>query len=1020
MEVPKSVEKPKAASETSPAADSDEDTDVILEESPCGRWQKRREKVRQRDVPGVDIAYLAMDSELGVEVVWNEVHFADRKRFLAEEEGVRSVFDKLIKLDHPNLIKVHSYWMDRESEKPRVIFITEYMSSGTISQFLKRTSQSSKALSIKSWKKWCIPVLWALDYLHSFDPPIVHCNLTCNTLFIQQNGLIKMVCVTPDAMQLYIRQSRENPRNLHYIAPEYQQGKPVAPPIDIYAFGVCALEMATLGFRSLGADIPVVTKDIIDKVTQTLEHPLQMDLICRCVQSDPAARPTAHELLFHRALFEVPSLKLLCCHTLVRDSSCADSDVRISSSKGDKERILAEVVHSNGAPVPCKQGDVAVVDLDKMIEDVRNGIYPLTIFRRRLSRQISVVRGPGTASPVDATEVTDQTNGGSSTGDLESSENQYPPETRRVVEMSADVKPSDSKSAKMLTLMFRFQDNLHRELVGEFADSETAHGLVEELVRLGFVSDNDREMVADTIADSMAHYGLADTIAEKEKLKKRQSIVKSLLSYAGREQLPLVFVKGDCVGCACDLEELNKRGLLKECLEDHKYDLVVLGGGSGGLAAAKEAAFFGKRVAVLDYVVPSPVGTSWGLGGTCVNVGCIPKKLMHRTAILGHCVEDAKQFGWQVEEKPRHDWKAMTDAIQGHISSLNWGHRVALREKSVVYLNAFGSFVGSHSLKAVDKRGKEQLVTSDRFLIATGLRPRYLNIPGAKEYCITSDDLFSLSYCPGKTLCVGASYVSLECAGFLRGIGLDVTVMIERLEEGKPGLLRVIAEKSGGEIIEDTYNTVLLAIGRDALTDSLNLDMLGVKRNEKNKKVICRPNEQSVSVPYIYAIGDVLDGGLELTPVAIKAGKMLARRLFGASPYLCDYQNVPTTVFTPLEYGSCGLAEEKAIEKYGKENIEVFHAFFTPLEFTVPKRVDSDHCYAKLVCNKADGMRVLGFHVLSPDAGEITQGFGIALRMKATKHDFDLLVGIHPTCAEIFTSLVVTKSSQQELKKGSC
>ncbi|CDW52874.1 Pyr redox dim and Pyr redox and Pyr redox 2 domai n containing protein [Trichuris trichiura] len=608
----------------------------------------------------------------------------------------------------------------------------------------------------------------------------------------------------------------------------------------------------------------------------------------------------------------------------------------------------------------------------------------------------------------------------------------------------------------------------------------------------------------------------------------RESIVKSLLSYAGREQLPLVFVKGDCVGCACDLEELNKRGLLKECLEDHKYDLVVVGGGSGGLAAAKEAAMFGKRVAVLDYVVPSPVGTSWGirnrsgLGGTCVNVGCIPKKLMHRTAILGHCIEDAKQFGWQVEDKrtcfrftsliqarfasASHDWKAMTDAIQGHISSLNWGHRVALREKSVVYLNAFGSFVGSHSLKAVDKRGKEQVVTSDRFLIATGLRPRYLNIPGAREYCITSDDLFSLSYCPGKTLCVGASYVSLECAGFLRGIGLDVTVMvrsillrgfdqdmanrigihmesvagvkfihncipkrasscnavfrvdhslsIERLEEGKPGLLRVVAEKSGGEIIEDTYNTVLLAIGRDALTDSLNLDTLGVKRNEKfvdinlffvkgiewfrNKKVICRPNEQSVSVPYVYAIGDVLDGGLELTPVAIKAGKMLARRMFGASPYLCDYQNVPTTVFTPLEYGSCGLAEEKAIEKYGKENIEVrgvqpvcsnmpklfhfkvFHAFFTPLEFTVPKRVDSDHCYAKLICNKADEMRVLGFHVLSPDAGEVTQGFGIALRMKATKHDFDLLVGIHPTCAEIFTSLVVTKSSQQELKKGSC
>ena len=213
----------------------------------------------------------------------------------------------------------------------------------------------------------------------------------------------------------------------------------------------------------------------------------------------------------------------------------------------------------------------------------------------------------------------------------------------------------------------------------------------------------------------------------------------------------------------------------------YDYDLIVIGGGSGGLAASKEAARLGKKVAVCDFVVPSPAGTSWGLGGTCVNVGCIPKKLMHQAALLGEAVQDAKSFGWEVEKKEvKHNWTKMVEEIQSHIGGLNWGYRVALREKEVTYLNEFAEFIDEHKLKTVNKKGKEKEITADKFIIATGGRPKYPDIPGV-ENGISSDDLFSLPHNPGKTLLVGASYIALECAGFLAALGCDTTVMVRSI-----------------------------------------------------------------------------------------------------------------------------------------------------------------------------------------------------------------------------------------------
>ena len=310
-----------------------------------------------------------------------------------------------------------------------------------------------------------------------------------------------------------------------------------------------------------------------------------------------------------------------------------------------------------------------------------------------------------------------------------------------------------------------------------------------------------------------------------------------------------------------------------------------------------------------------------------------------------------------------------------------------------------------------------------------------------------------MKYDPGKTIVIGASYVALECAGFLHGIGRDVQIFvrsillrgfdqqmasrigdymnkigilfryqtiptrIECLEEGKPGKLRVHYKQTlpSGEI-QDSYedcNTVLFAIGREACTNKLQLENIGLQLNKSNGFKIKTNEEQSIDIPWLYAIGDCIDEqtmppgqALELTPVAIQAGQLLARRLFNQSKILMNYYNVPTTVFTPIEYGAIGYSEEDALAKFGEENIEVFHSEFVPLEWSICEHRENvkTMSYSKLIIDKKTN-RVIGLHVLSPNAGEITQGYAVAMRLGATKNDFDMTVGIHPTCSEVIRIL---------------
>ena len=347
----------------------------------------------------------------------------------------------------------------------------------------------------------------------------------------------------------------------------------------------------------------------------------------------------------------------------------------------------------------------------------------------------------------------------------------------------------------------------------------------------------------------------------------------------------------------------------------YDYDLVVIGGGSGGMSAAKEAAANGARVACLDFVKPSPMGTTWGLGGTCVNVGCIPKKLYHIGAGIKHSLNaDAHEFGIQVGDgkapnteageqlnpaESQLQWEVVRANIQNYIRSLNFKYRVRLREKGVTYLNKLGTFVDKHTIEAVDKKGRSSTITSSRFLLATGGRPAPLECDGA-ELAISSDDIFFLEKNPGKTLCVGASYISLECAGFLADYGNDVTVAVrsillrgfdrecanrigdymkdngvkfkfevtpKKLEKLDNGRIKV----SFSDGSEDEFDTVLGAIGRLADTHKLGLDALGVDTNKKNRKVLAK-HEQS-SCPNVYAVGDVME-------VSVKVSKIKATSMY--------------------------------------------------------------------------------------------------------------------------------------------
>jgi len=441
----------------------------------------------------------------------------------------------------------------------------------------------------------------------------------------------------------------------------------------------------------------------------------------------------------------------------------------------------------------------------------------------------------------------------------------------------------------------------------------------------------------------------------------------------------------------------------------YDYDLFTIGAGSGGVRATRWAAGFGARTAVAEERY---------LGGTCVNVGCIPKKLFSYAAHFHEDFEDAVRYGWG-PGAPGFDWKTLVANKDREIARLNGVYEKLLEDSGARIFSARATVIDPHTVEIGGRR-----VTAEHVLIATGGWPVKPPIPGA-ELGFTSNEAFHLPELPRRVVVFGGGYVAVEFASIFNGLGVDTTLVYRgpRLlksfdadlgrflgEQMAAKGIRILYERniSGiarGSSLESTLadgtvlesDGVMLATGRAPNTRALGLENAGVRLAE-NGAVIVDENFQT-SVPSIHAIGDVTDR-LLLTPVALAEGMVVADRLFNKGVRMIDYENIPTTIFSHPNVGTVGLSEAEA-RKRGFD-IAIYRTTFTPLKHTLTKR--SEKVLMKLVVDRA-GERVLGVHMVGPEAGEIIQGFAVALKCGATKRQFDATIGIHPTTAEEFVTL---------------
>ncbi|KAL2102734.1 hypothetical protein ACEWY4_001902 [Coilia grayii] len=485
---------------------------------------------------------------------------------------------------------------------------------------------------------------------------------------------------------------------------------------------------------------------------------------------------------------------------------------------------------------------------------------------------------------------------------------------------------------------------------------------------------------------------------------------------------------------------------------EYDYNLLIIGGGSAGVAVAKEASSLGQRVLLLD--APSPHGNTRNVSGCGVSV---LKKLMQQAALLGQSLKDSAAYGWKLQQPVAHSWSELTDALQQRVKELSFDRRQELRRHGITFLHAHAELLDPHTVQATDTKGEQASHTAETIVIATGDEPHYPDIPGVREHCITCDDLFFLPHSPGRTLVVGDTGEALEVAGWLFGLGMkEVVVMrpshppedsdhkvlrkleshmyvqgvkftygytltkVEQMEVGSPGKLRTTASPPGGILADEgEYNTVILAMGRDACTQGLGLERVGVKLNQSTGKIIVNDEDQS-SVSHIYAIGAVQEGQQPHAGLSMQAGRLLAQRLYGGKHTKCERSSVPTVLFTTMEYAACGLTEETAGQRFGHSNIEIFHEHYWPQEWSLPRR-NKNSCYAKVICHIPDNHRVLGVHVLGPSAGELIQGFVTALSGGLTKEQLDATVGLHPVSAEVLTNLTHTqRETEAMLVQGNC
>jgi glutathione reductase (NADPH) len=438
------------------------------------------------------------------------------------------------------------------------------------------------------------------------------------------------------------------------------------------------------------------------------------------------------------------------------------------------------------------------------------------------------------------------------------------------------------------------------------------------------------------------------------------------------------------------------------------FDLITIGGGSGGLACAQRAAEYGAKTLVIE---------SHRLGGTCVNVGCVPKKVMWNAAGVAMALADAADYGFDVTVG-NHDWPALKEKRDAFILRLNGIYARNLKAKGVTNLHGAARFIDAHTVEVNGQR-----MTAPHLVIATGGVPMVPDLPGA-ELGITSDGFFALPERPRRVAVVGSGYIATELAGAFHALGSDVELFIRKdhllshfdvmlgkslmRESRSQGMLihehvvpAALEQRSGAKTLVAAdgrefagFDCLLWAIGRSANVANLGLESAGVERDAAG--FIVTDAFQNTNVGGVYAIGDVT-GRAALTPVAIAAGRRLSERLFnGKTDLRLNYDMIPTVVFTHPPIGTVGMSESEARAVYG-DAVKAYMADFTPLYHALTTR--KSHTDMKLVCVGPE-QRIVGCHVIGAGADEMLQGFAVAIRMGATKRDFDDTVAIHPTSAE--------------------
>ncbi|PFH58555.1 hypothetical protein XA68_13533 [Ophiocordyceps unilateralis] len=461
-----------------------------------------------------------------------------------------------------------------------------------------------------------------------------------------------------------------------------------------------------------------------------------------------------------------------------------------------------------------------------------------------------------------------------------------------------------------------------------------------------------------------------------------------------------------------------------------EIDYLVLGGGSGGLASA--------RMASSKYGVKTLVVEAKRLGGTCVNVGCVPKKVTYNAAAIAETIHAASAYGFSVKETAPFNWSAFKTKRDGYVKRLNGIYERNLSNDGVEFLHGWGRLLSRKQAEVTLDDGSKVLINAKKMLIAVGGQPKAPpEIPGA-ELGINSDGFFDIDTLPKRVVLVGAGYIAVEFAGMFNALGTETHLLIrhdtflrnfdpmvqesvtreyERLgirlhkrcnttkvEKGADGKLTVsYRDDAGHQSSVSDVDHLIWATGREPMTRGIGLEEAGVELDDKGHVVV--DAEQTSSVDNIFALGDVA-GHVELTPVAIAAGRKLAHRLFGTqcAGARLDYSNIPSVVFAHPEVGSIGLTEPQAVDKYGKEHIKVYKTAFTAMFYAMMEQDDKGPTQYKLIVTGPEE-KVVGLHILGQGSAEMLQGFGVAIKMGATKADFDNCVAIHPTSAEELVTL---------------